>query len=934
MFDPSKLNIWNKNKKVEFEEEKKLDIKEDIQILDDKLENQESKKQDDLSNLNTKNIINNIDPLSSLDNINDNGNIFVPIKEEKIVEKEVIYDININSLFDLLKISIRGKYDSIVLEPNNEKLKIIFLKDKLEKELKYIKLHTYYEISIQAKEQAKLKVSNFKEPQNGKAIIKIDEKNLEIFIKSSYWELWEKLIINISEKESENKTNKEIKKIETSKIIGFLMYAVFSILIVVAAFLWFILFNSNTVQDLIFLQKFWIDIGVIKDFLKITLGLVFWLIIFIETILLAIFSFKWFLTKKIEKKKKIVNFLISIFLFFILIFSMTLWAFLDNKVFQLKWADYSEISIYDNDKYVNWYDNYIINTEKNLIWPVTVRVNIENFINKFTKEDKNEITSILWKLWKEEREWKLEEYSEIITFDRLWIYQMQLVINYLDIKKEKQEKIIDIGAINIKYLIDIKKTIKEDKSFDLSLNAESLKDLWKIRWYQFTKKQLDDNSEIKLSAENLYEFISKKPIQEETLIWIEILDKWDNEKEIKFDKIFVFKVEENNLIEWEIKEEVNLENDKLYSFYVDNIITEEWMWYISDFFWELDDWITYSKIWDSWNQSESSRIEHEFKDYWKHKIKVSLWTYWKQKLKKILIKEIFIKGKVLLKNQLIISEEWQEIKDINYKKDINEYIIKKIWVPTNIELNAEDIESNNSQMYLDKVEWDTNWDWKFDKIWKKISVKLETDKLYNIKVRYSFRHVNDKIKDVKVDLIENIIIRTEEKEAQIDFNILPKSDYAPTTVTFDASNSKVKWKDIIKFIYNYWDNTWDDETWAKNMAHLYEKEWTYNITLTVITRDGQKYSKQKVLSLLPVQQTAKIWTSMLYSRKNEYINFDSYKSNWEIEDLTWYFWDWEISNEKNPVHEFKKSWTYKVVLEIVFKNKNILKDEVEIVISE
>jgi PKD repeat protein len=67
---------------------------------------------------------------------------------------------------------------------------------------------------------------------------------------------------------------------------------------------------------------------------------------------------------------------------------------------------------------------------------------------------------------------------------------------------------------------------------------------------------------------------------------------------------------------------------------------------------------------------------------------------------------------------------------------------------------------------------------------------------------------------------------------------------------------------------------------------------------------------------------------------NQEIDFSSENSQWQISWYFWDFWDWEVSTEANPSHMFEVAWKYTVKLEITFQNNNVLKDQVDIEITE
>jgi len=73
---------------------------------------------------------------------------------------QIIFDININSIDDIIDILRKSQYDFAMIEPNSEYVKISFKKDQVVKETKNIKFHIYSNILLQAKKISKLNLED------------------------------------------------------------------------------------------------------------------------------------------------------------------------------------------------------------------------------------------------------------------------------------------------------------------------------------------------------------------------------------------------------------------------------------------------------------------------------------------------------------------------------------------------------------------------------------------------------------------------------------------------------------------------------------------------------------------------------------------------------------------------------------------------------
>ena len=160
------------------------------------------------------------------------------------------------------------------------------------------------------------------------------------------------------------------------------------------------------------------------------------------------------------------------------------------------------------------------------------------------------------------------------------------------------------------------------------------------------------------------------------------------------------------------------------------------------------------------------------------------------------------------------------------------------------------------------------------------------------------------------------------------------SEYVPAKVSFDASNSKVKWQNIVKFAFDYGDGSPVDVRDAINPGHIYTKDWDFIVTLTATTDTWKSYSIQKHVIIKPTQQQARISLSMKEAPVWQTISFESKNSMWQITNYSWDFGDWEISSDANPSHAYTKPWTYKIKLNLIFANWNELSDEAELSISD
>jgi len=844
--------------------------------------------------------------------------------------KTINFDINIKNIDDLLLILQKNKYDFFVAEPYDNYVRILFKKQKVVKETRYLKFMIYSKVLLDTKKICSLKIEDNSIEQKGEWVYNKEKISYNILSKTVPWEYWEKLFLRILEISAKkiDKTKTSTNKISIWKAFAFLWVLLMTMLIVGWAFLAFILFNSESLADIYFFYELWINISNLKTFVANLISIVFWALVLIEVIFTMIFLFRAFITKKDFKRKKIVSSMIWIILLLATMFTFYSWMLLNKKIYALKTLDYGKIFIYDNSKLLD--ENFnknksIIKDTSDLIWPVTLKIDLKNFLQKL-----NDDGFSINKVFLEYKEYDLVErpvnwnfdISFIKSFSSKWQIRPKLTITWKNLKWEFEKKEFDLNVINISYIVDVEEETQELWWKVLSFDASSLKELGNIEWW------LLENIWSKDDFFTGPIFKPAKIFYEDDLVIMRITnDDWD----ILREKILVISWESSADISWKIVAEQSLDDDLVYTFYVKDAKTNFSNWFIEKFKWSLWNDKTIIKDADKVDIDESSRISFKFNYYWKHNISVLLIdSAWKSKLIPL---SINIPKKLSLRKTLdIYNSNLDLIESLTYDKKNYEYEILDLAVPTTLSFDARKVRPDSTIYKLDFVEWDFWNDWNIDKKWNQIDFSVDTEWYHQIKLIYNFVH-RRKTEDV-VKMSEFINIQWVKKEAILSLDIIKDTEYVPAIVKFDASKSKVKNDNIVKFIFNYWDWTWDQEGDSINPGHKYVRAGDYTVKLRVVTEKGKEYSIDKKLILKPKPQKAEISVSMKRAPVYQWIDFSSDPSVWQIANYLWDFWDGEVSTDANPSHFYKKTWTYKVKLTLEFTNKNILSDEEVIFIED
>lgn len=837
-----------------------------------------------------------------------------------------IIDINISSIKDLLNILTWNNYDFLTIEPNYQDVKIRFFKDSIEKDIKNIKFPIYSQILIKTKSIAKLNIEETEKEQEWVWEVILNSKTYKFISKTSPSNFWEKVFIKLEE------INKQIKKEWTKmsvwQIFSFIWTIAFVSLIVWWGFISFVVLNANTVDDVKFFSSIWISLNDINTFILKVVTIIFSILVFLETILLIIFLFKFGLTKKEFKQKKIKYLIFSIIFFIVTFSTATAWMYIDQKIKSLpNWQEmaYWLIQIYDNSKLTSErFDKEwaLLKDTTNLIWPIQVKFDLTYFADKEIKSWMK-INKYIWDFWWGESV-ETQTPTAIKNFDKKWNYKISLIIEEIDLKGATIEKVVeDIPNIELSYVVEIEEKKLNNWWKQLKIDASSLKELWKIQWYS-----LDEwvDFDIWKSIAEGYILNYWKPIFEESIIWMYI--KRNDKESEELDKVFIITGEIESSLNWEISYNRSTENDLEFEFKVDNVSVDSWNWFVEKYKWTI--WgKEKTNIWDIEKPTESSKYIHKFETTWIYEVKVLLEdSAWNTKELKTTID---VKNEVKLKGNLKILNKDQLITDYKYDKKNNEYYIDWIWTPTKLTIDAKEISTDNYVYNLDKVNWDFDSNWDIDESWKNVDYDLNSVWNHNITVEYIFVHRKEK--DNKVIIKEKLFIEAVKKEADINFTIEKDSEYAPVIVKLDWSKSQVKDDDIVKFLWDFWD--WETDTRDSVVQwHKYSSAWDYTIKLTIVTESWKEYSTKKQLVLKPKPQSVKIGASMKTSDTEHWIDFSSNESQWQIVEYFWDFWDWSTSTEANPTHEYKKPWTYTVKLKVDFINNNVMEDEMEIKIIE
>ncbi len=718
-----------------------------------------------------------------------------------------------------------------------------------------------------------------------------------------------------------NKKNNEIPKLkkEPLKLKDFIN--IFWAILIVStiffgSFLTYIVFNPDQAQ---FFIELWINPQDIKTLLKNLVNLSFWFITIAISIIWIVFLFKAILTKPEFKKKKTISIVLSIFTWIILFSWITLWAFLINQIWATNYTNpYWWVILNDNDKLLSskFKNNSIIKKSElsSLIWPINIRFDFTadvDYVGKYINITWYEI-DFNWD-WKIDKKWNINPWNDaniLYTYNEKWNISPKWKYFWIDkVTWKETERTMKISNLNIIWIVKITELPQRMWWIKAIFDATDISKLWKISWYLEEDLSKADFEWYKYAPNKIFN-------EQDSLVCMHIF-AW-NEINNNCDKIFIISKKPEKNIQASIIITQDQLNPLHYTFSVSDIQDQN-VW-IASYKWVVDNLNIISR---------EVKAEYRFLTYSKHTITVILtdvlWnvTELKQSFnirKTLVLAKIISNNPSSTNNSLLraTDESWKSIIDEKFNKELNMYYIK-MWLPQEIEFNANFVKVTDTNYDLTKVEWDFDWDWQFEKTWKYIKYNFLEERKYNVKVKYYFE---SKLKNDSQTIEENLVIEWLKKEIDVKLNFTKSSDYAPLVVYFDWSASQVReWK-IVKFIYDFGEWKWNVE-WDAKKQYQYNFPWEYKVTFTVVKEDWKRASIEKIIIIKEPWKQIVINSSLSSWLVWKTIDFDAIWSVWQIDSYFWEFWDNNTSTEANPVHIYQKEWQYKVNLTITFSDGTI-----------
>lgn len=684
------------------------------------------------------------------------------------------------------------------------------------------------------------------------------------------------------------------------KLIGSLLFVA---IIFLGSFFAYIAFNPD--QALFFVNTFNINPNDVQDLLKKLINGSFWFIMVILSIVWIISLFRAFWTPKELKRKRLLSWLTAGSIGIILFSILTFWAYLFSVVGA---TDYSNpgwsILIYDQDQYsrkqYRWWSR-IYNTT-NIIGPINIFFDIRPNALQIAKN--NLLTIDEYNIdfdgancgdGKSVMSWKdpANEQSLVCTFDQIKPYNIRGVYRWKNRLGEPKEIAINIPAIEIRGMVDIRNQTNNRWERIITLDATKLKKLGTPSWIYESLKEVTEPS--------ITEPVSSIP----QAICLKVFEKNG------CDRVFILEDKNNLSIEGSINALQDPIENRLFhlslsgiSLNPNEILNIEWL---------LNN---QSIICTQW----SERCDYTFPSYGKVTINVTIEMANGKKYvfeKDLNITEplkIVRHIKVTDKNGVLLNEE------NTYDKELKAYVLKNIVIPPGtLTFDARDVVSVNPGYSLDTVLWKiSNGKMNEERRGTKIDIDFNQSLRYTVEGIYTFKKISN-IGQSEWEVVQDtVIIDIERKSLMPRMDISMTSDYIPSLVTVDASQSESQNGEIKKFIFDFGE--WKPPAeWDSIQQYEYTTSGDKTITLTIISQSGEKTSIKKSIVFKDQVKNINFLPSLTPWTSGSPIDFDASGTNGQIEDYIWNFGDnTPVAHGYNVSHTYTNPGTYNIILTVIY----------------
>lgn len=659
---------------------------------------------------------------------------------------------------------------------------------------------------------------------------------------------------------NEKKPNKKKKKISVWSVL-FWIFILFLFLAILLIFVLVIWWPNNPLLTLLWIQAATIQTSLLQ--LTNTIFTIFSIVVFI---FLGFWIFARLLAKKEDKEKRRSALIISFSSWFLLFITMAAWIWLYSWIesFEFHLNIKAEITMEPSK------------TDK-LVTPVIINFSALNAI--IVSEAKwKEISNILWDFdndWSYDYKWIEPNISH--EFQVHWQKRVVVTFEYKDWSRQSFEKFFVLKTWSFAAKPD-EWPIPLEVEFDASnLSDATVNPISEYRWF-FTWWEVED-------------LVTSKPKA-----------KYTFDKVWNYEVVLVTVDSKNNIQKY--KKDINAKTWNWWSLLKPVIEILPWKQWSAPLKLKFSaesstssDWNIVSYEWDFWDLTEPiswKTVLKTFEKEWEYEVT-------------LMVEDNSWQKKLATETVSVIKNQEAPIAVITIDKEALEWN-----TPFDVSFDAS--KSKDADNDIVEYNWDFDSDWKIDSTWEKVSFVYREPWAFTATLI-----VEDSEWNKWKDTVEFLL--TSKKQAIITTD---KNTWeAPLVVSFDASSTLIDKDDkIINYSWDFWDWILEEYSWA-NKTHKYTDPWKYLVKLIVSTENWEVYESEKEVFVREISLQSCFEASKTKWTAPTSIKFDSHCSRWVIENWHWDFWDWSISYQRSPVHEFNKAWEYDVKLQVTDEKSNV-----------
>lgn len=688
-----------------------------------------------------------------------------------------------------------------------------------------------------------------------------------------------------------------------SMILKLLGSILFVSTIFFGSYLSYIVFNPD--KAVFFMNALGIDRNDIANFLKLLINWSFGAIMLIVSIGWIISLFRAFWTSKEFKRKRLLAWLTSGIIGIILFSILTFWAYLFNKIDMIPWDNPDgAILVYDNDLYTHGKNYALLKKTSNLIGPINLAFDIRVNASQTAKANLFQIDSFEINfdgaLCNDEKSVFIgsdpfKEQSIVCSFNQVKTYNIHGVYKGKNRLGEPSEIQMILNPVEIRGLVDMKKQKNAQWERIITLDASKVRQswLWTPRW-------LYDGSDKEVATSSITNTLS--PIAQ--VVCLKVYDT-------QCDRFFILEDKDSRKLEWSI----DVQQDSLdyrvfhFSFTGSNINQNE----VTRIEWRLDNEILMCK-------AGEYTCSYMFVSPGKKKVNLNIETAAGDKFS--FEKEIEVKEPIkIIRHAKVVNDKGNILNDeTTYDRDLRSYVLDNVVVPPEtITLDARDVVSDNPGYIISQIDWKiSNGKTIEEKRGNEIKVTLNEPLRYTIEGTYTFIKQNPIVGDTPEIAKDNIIINIERKSLIPRLKIQSSSDYVPSLITVDASESETDNGEIKKFIFDFGENKVPAEGDAITQ-YTYTSAGEKTITLTVVDENGKQASLKKTIVLKDQAKTAEWEPSITPGIVGSTIDFEAKWTNGQAQEYIWNFGDnTPLDRGYSVTHTYAKSGNYPVTLTVIY----------------